>query len=334
MDGRAASLNERRNLEVQQALLKKESRRELIGKILPYAGLAFIFLFFLIVTKGALINEANRANLINQSFTLTLVCVGAAFVYAHGGSDFSIAATCGCGQLAAGLLLTTTDLPVWLCLSACIGVTVLGACMTAGMGLVLGVPVFVGSMCIRYVFSGILSTATQRSTIFISHAKYGYMNNSDLKAFILVAFILVGYYLFEYTALGKNQRAIGGNMLTARQAGTKVRQSILIAYILMGFCVGVAAIFQMFRNGSVSGSSGTGLEFNLLMAIVLGGFPLTGGEKSRLSSAVIGALTVTILSNGLVLWGVDPNIMNGIKGLLFIAIVAVSYDRSMGKLVS
>ena len=122
-------------------------------------------------------------------------------------------------------------------------------------------------------------------------------------------------------------RAIGGNPLTANHAGTKTKKTILIAYIILGVCVGVAAIFQMFRNGKVTPLSGTGIEFNMMMAIVLGGFPMRGGEKGKISSAIIGALTVALLANGLTLWGVDVSLTNGIKGILFVVIIGLSYDR-------
>jgi ribose transport system permease protein len=75
------------------------------------------------------------------------------------------------------------------------------------------------------------------------------------------------------------------------------------------------------------------MEFNIMMAIVLGGFPFSGGDKARLQSAVVGAVTVTILTNGLILWGLDPMLVNGVKGLLFLIIIGLSYDRSKGKLV-
>lgn len=322
------------NEEIQLRLNRQEKRRQILKRMLPFVGLAFVFFFFLIVTEGKLLNEQNRENLINQCFTLTIVCVGAAFVHGHGGSDFSIGATCGCAQLVMGALMTMTELPLAVCLLLGILTAVSGAAILAAVSLYFKVPVFVGSMCIRYVFSGILLTATQKMSIFISQTEYGYMNNTWLKAVVLVVFIAVGYYLFEHHALGKSLRAIGGNLQTARQAGVKIKKNIFIAYVILGVCVGVAAMFQMFRNGSVTSNSGNGVEFNMMMAIVLGGFPMSGGDRSRLSSAIVGALTVTILVNGLTLWGVDANLVNGIKGLLFVAIVAISYDRSMGKLVS
>lgn len=90
----------------------------------------------------------------------------------------------------------------------------------------------------------------------------------------------------------------------------------------------------MFRSGTVSMNSGSGMEFNIMLAIVLGGFPMSGGDKASVSSAIVGALTAILLTNGLTVWGLDPNLVNGVKGLLFVAIIGLSYDRSMGKLVT
>lgn len=323
-----------RDQKIQAQLDRKAQQKDILSRILPFVGFIFVFLFFLVVTQGKLLNEANRVNLINQSFTLTLICIGASFVYAYGGSDFSVGASCGCAQLIAAILLTEAGAPLWVSIAVCIMVAIAASCMTAGISLVLGVPVFVGSMCIRTAFSGILLTATQKKEYFIPIAEYGFMNNTAIKAVILVIFCAVGFYLFRYTGLGKSLCAIGGNIKTAQQAGIRIKKQVLIAHIILGLCVGVAATFQMFRNAAVNSTSGNGIEFNLMMAIVLGGFPLRGGERAKLSAAVIGALTVTVLINGLALWGVDAYAVNLIKGVLFVSIVALSYDRSMGKLVN
>lgn len=319
---------------VQQSLEKQAHRKEVISRFLPYMGLSSIFVFFLIVTKGAIINEMNRINLINQSFTLTVVAMGGAFVFAHGGADMSVAATCGCAQLAASLLLTQLGMPLWVCFLAALAITIIGASLTASLGIVLGVPVFVGSLCIRSVFNGILATGTEQSKVFVSQASYGFMNETAVKAVILIALFAVGYYLFEHTGFGRKQKAIGGNDKTATQAGINLKKQKLLAYVILGICVGIAAIFQMFRNGEVTSQSGSGLEFNMMLAVLLGGLPMLGGEKARFTAAVIGALTLTVLENGLILWGLDISIVNGVKGILFVFIIGISYDKSQGKLVT
>ena len=80
--------------------------------------------------------------------------------------------------------------------------------------------------------------------------------------------------------------------------------------------------------------SGSGIEFNIMLAVVLGGFPMSGGDKATLPAAVIGALTATLLTNGLSMWGLEPSLVNGVKGLIFVIMIGLSYDRSAGKLVT
>lgn len=322
-----------KNLEIQQRLDKKAARKKLFTNIVPYFGLVFTVIFFALVTGGRFLMADNMGNLINQGFVLSLIAIGSAFVYAHGGMDFSVGSVSGVAQLVCGLMVVA-GVPLPLCLLTTVLICVLGAFCTAGITLLLGVPVFVGSMCVRTSFAGILKTYTQTQEIAVVYQDYAFMNNVVIKAIILLAVILISYYLFNYTVVGKYNKAIGGNARTAQQAGISQKKMVFIAYTLMGICVGIASIFAFFRVGKVSAYSGNGYEFNVMMAIVLGGFPMAGGDRSKISSAIIGALTVTALSNGLGMWGLDPTVISGVKGVLFVIIVALSYDRSAGKLVS
>lgn len=321
-------------LSIQEALDKKAARKQLVSRIVPYVGLAFVLVFFSVVTGGRFISPANLTNMVNQCFSLVIVAVGASFVYAHGGMDFSIGASCGVAQMVGGLVLTKLGLPMPVVILATLIVPVLGCLLVALISAVFHVPVFIGSMCARSVFMGILTVGVSRSEIAISIAKYGYMNNVVLKVIVLAVVIAAGTYVFEFTALGKREKAIGGNMATARQAGIRINKQIFWAYALMGLCVCVAAVFSMFRSGTVSINSGSGMEFNIMLAVVLGGFPMSGGDKASVGSAIVGALTAILLTNGLTVWGLDPNLVNGVKGLLFVAIIGLSYDRSLGKLVT
>ena len=160
------------------------------------------------------------------------------------------------------------------------------------------------------------------------------MTTGVLKAVVLVAIFALGVYLFHFTRIGKWAQAIGGNRNTARQAGIRVTKQMFLAYVLLGLCVGIAAIFQVFRASTVSMQSGSGIEFNIMLAIVLGGFPMSGGEKASVPAAVLGAIMATLLSSGLAMWGLDPNLVNGVKGVIFVTMIGLSYDRSAGKLVS
>ena len=72
---------------------------------------------------------------------------------------------------------------------------------------------------------------------------------------------------------------------------------------------------------------------DVLVACVLGGMPLGGGAGCKVRSALIGAITVAALANGLTLVGINPNLADGVTGVIFIAVVAVSYKRKKGAIV-
>jgi ribose transport system permease protein len=325
--------NNEKNIRIQRKLDRNARWKAALQGIMPFTGLVSIFMFFIIITGGKILNIGNLENLVNQSFVLVLVAIGACFVYAHGGMDFSMGSVSGVSQLVMGLLLINLHVPAWIAITACILTSVFCLAVVGGLSIVFKVPVFVCSLCIRSICSGIVTTVLSSSELILGYGEYLAFNNAILKGILLLVLFAFGYYLFEYTSLGKREKAIGGNITTAGQSGVRISSNIFAAYIFLGVCVGIASFFTMFRASVVSSQSGTGLEFNIMTAIALGGFPFSGGDKARLQAVVVGAVTVSVLTNGLVLWGLDPMLINGVKGLLFLIIIGISYDRSGGKLV-
>jgi ribose transport system permease protein len=226
-----------------------------------------------------------------------------------------------------GLLLVNLKVPVWVAILSCVLTSTLLMGMVGGLSLAFQVPIFVCSLSIRSICTGILNTVLSNKEILLTYGDYAHFNDAGVKAGVLLLLFVVGFYLFNYTAIGKNQRAIGGNRNTAGQAGIAISPNIFVAFLFLGLCIGVASFFSIFRVATVTAQSGSGLEFNIMTAIVLGGFPFAGGDKARLHAAVVGAVTVAILTNGLGLWGLDVNLVNGVKGALFLIIIGISYNR-------
>lgn len=322
------------NLQIQERLDKQAARKQMIGKFIPYLGLVFLFVFFTIVTKGLFLSATNLANMIEQCFTMCIIAVGAAFVYAQGNMDFSIGSACGVAQMVGGTLMVNMGVPMPVAMLITLVIPVLSCCLVSLISVVFKVPVFIGSMCVRALLAGLLTVGVSRSEIRVPITEYPIMTNNLFKGIVLVLVIGLGVYLFHFTRVGKQAKAIGGNKKAAQQAGVKVVKQQFLAYIILGLCVGLAAIFQMFRASVINMSSGNGIEFNIMLAVVLGGFPMTGGDKATLPAAVIGAISATLLVNGLAMWGLDPNLVNGVKGLIFIVMIGLSYDRSAGKLIN
>jgi ribose transport system permease protein len=321
-------------MEIQAKLDQKAKIKSMVNTVLPFAGLIFIFFFFVVITHGKIINPSNIENLINQCVSLTIICVGAAFVYAHGGMDFSLGAAAGVAQLVGATLITKTELPLWVSFLAVVLTAVVCSSIVGGATNLFKVPVFITSLCMRTICMGILATVVANAEIVLPYNQFEYINNATVKAVVLIIVIMIGIYLFEYTSIGKYEKSIGGNIFTSSQAGIKTNSTKFLAYVFLGVCVGIAAVFMMLRSSSITSQSGSGMEFNVMIAIVLGGFPMTGGDASKMVSVIIGAITITLLTNGLIIWGLDVNVVNGIKGILFLIIVGLSYDRSKGKLIS
>ena len=316
--------------DIDEQLLQKAKRKDRLMNLLPFAGLAFTIIVLTIATGGLLLSSQNLVNIINQCFTTALVAIGAAFVYARGGMDFSLGPACGVAQVLFIGICTRYGAPIWagILLAILVGVT---ATMIVGAGAhLLHLQPFIVSLCVRSACTAILTAACNAfgRQIQVPMDTFGFFNNNWLKAGVLLIVLCVGWYMFEKTAIGKQEKLMGGNPVTAVQSGVRPLRTVIISHLILGICVGVAACFQMVRAGQVSMSSGSGLEFNIMIALALGGFPMAGGSAARIRSVIVGILTVTFLTNGLTIAGVDSSYVNIIKGLLFIVIVALSYDRA------
>lgn len=316
---------------IQLGLNKKAQRKSLMLQVLPFVGLLFVFVFFLFGTGGKLVASSNLANLVEQCFTVTVVAVGVSFVYACGCMDVSVGAVMAFSELIMGYMMLAAGIPTFIIIIAGVGIAVGLVLITGAITTFLRVPTFVISLCIMNICTGIVTTAVSQSELYTPYQEYSHFNGTIFRIVALVSVVVIGLIIFNRTRLGRDLKAIGGNAVAAQQSGVRKHKTILLGFVCMGVCIGVAGFFALARTGVVNAATGSGLGLNLLVAIVLGGFPLTGGANARMIGAIVGAFTVTVLTNGLALMGIDSALSSFVKGMLFIVIVAISYERSKGK---
>ena len=313
--------------------LKKHS-----AQVAAYSGLALCIVFFTILTPifgESIWSAAKIKTLMQNVIVLALMSVGATFVYSLGSMDISIGRQVGLYATLTVIIGNATGSLLWgILLSLVISVVI--SAINGAAGEVLNIHPVISSLVFQMVISGVSSVMYNS----LGSRNVALMNSIDVSIFrqtwfmilALVIEVLIVGYLFNFTKLGKNAKAIGANPTAARQSGINLVQYKVYAYIIMGVCVVLAALFQMGYTASASDSTGTGFEMNVMVALILGGMPLSGGMRSKVSCAIVGSFTYALLSVGLPMLGVAANQVFVIKAVLFLIVVVLTCRKKTGVL--
>ena len=270
--------------------------------------------------------------LITDVIVTALLSVGAVFVYALGNIDISTGNQVGLYATLMVTLQQQTGSLIWgILLSLAIAVVI--AIINAATGELLHIYAIIPSVVIMFILSGlstIIYSTLGRRSISLYNYDYSIFKEPWLMVAVLAVETLLVAFMFNDTRLGKYTKAIGANAVVARQSGANIIRCKIMAYVVMGVCTVAASLFQMGYTGSASDSTGTGFELNVMIALILGGMPLSGGMRSRVSSALIGAVTFSLLNVGLPLIGVPVNLTFMIKALIFIIVVLITCRKRSG----
>lgn len=302
-----------------------------------YCGLLFCIILFSIVPplRGKSIWAPDKlTTLISNVIVNSLLSVGAIFVYSMGNMDVSIGKQVGLyATLIVALGNSTGSLLPGILLSIVIAIIIGTA--NGSIGELLHIHPVVSSVAFMMALSGV-STVTYNTlgsrNVVLKTIDYHIFKEPWLMVVVLVVEILIIAYLFNYTKYGKYAKAIGSNPVAAQQSGINLVKYKIISYVIMGMCIVLAALFQMGFTGSASDSTGTGFEMNVMVALILGGMPLNGGTRSKVSCAVVGSFTLGLLAVGLPLIGVKPNQVFIIKALIFMVVVLITCRKRSGTL--
>lgn len=139
---------------------------------------------------------------------------------------------------------------------------------------------------------------------------------------ILITLALALHLISRRTRFGRHVYAIGGNAEAARLSGINVGKNILAIFMIIGFLSAVAGVIMTSRLGSSSSRTGQLMELNAIAACVIGGCSLMGG-RGKISGAILGALIMASLDNGLSLRSVDIAYQYIIKAVALVGAVAI-----------
>lgn len=125
--------------------------------------------------------------------------------------------------------------------------------------------------------------------------------------------------------------AIGGNETATHLSGVRINTYRSLAYVLSGICIGITTILITAKFGTANTNAETGAELEAIAAVVIGGTSLNG-EQGTIIGAMAEALTITVITNGLVLMGIEPNLQQVILGVVII--LAVGFDSLQHRFAS
>ena len=251
----------------------------------------------------------------------------------------------GIGGLDASLLMgLTVALVVELA-----GAWVLGRVVSAGLkvegaigvGLLIGmgcglinglvvsrgrVPPFVATLGMLTAARGLALTATDGSSIATPFARLLALGQGLPLVALTLLTVGLGSVLLARTRAGRYIQSIGGSEQAARLSGVDVTASKTFAYVLAGLAAGVGAVLVTAKFGLATTNAGTGAELDAIAAVVIGGTSLSGGRGS-IVGALVGALTITIITMGLVLIHVKNDLQPVILGAVIVLTVFLDNIR-------
>ena len=301
--------------------MKKRSTMQLVRSLLPIAGLIIIFIVFNSLTKGRMLSKLSMA--MSSVYVTMIASTGVFFAMTMGGLDFSQGSILGMSSIVV-CLVSKTSIPLAI---------VAGIATGAAIGAINGffyvnrkIKSFIVTICTMFLFRGIIKYLTSNAPVQGS-AKLIMLNTDRVKIICTLVIVVIGFIAFHFTKFGLSLKAIGAGEKAAKFAGIHTNRMKFCVYVLAGAITGFAAFINSIKVGSVTASGGNQVETQILIALVLGGMPISGGAKARFVNVIIGSLLYVVLSSGLNMVGLSTQAQQLIQGVVFLVFVAVFADR-------
>lgn len=307
-----------------RANLRKALESGKLRSVLPILGFVLIVAFFAIATDGRLVQPNNVRLILNSTYVLLIASIGVFMVMSMGSLDFSQGSMIGLSCIAV-CELSQTSLPLAILGGIACGMVV--GTINAYFHVRRQIPSFIVTICMMFLVRGIVAYLTTNAPAMGAGYLQADLNTTGFLLPVTIACLVVFYLVFTFTPLGATLKAVGAGQTAARFAGVDVARTKTLVYIAAGAITGFAAFVLAIRNGSVTATGGSMLETQIMLALVLGGLPISGGAKVRFSNIVVGVLTYCVLDRGLVMMGFQTDMKQFITGIVFLIFLALFSDR-------
>lgn len=291
--GRVSPIESVRNklLEAEAAFNLKATltNKQFYVNLVPLLMLVIVIAAYFI-GKSITGYAGDLGDVINNSIFVAVVATGAVFIYSQGGFDMSLGnASLMCATVAALTYNSTQNLALSLILAILVGAGL--GILNAILATMLNLPVMVMTLTMMNIIAAVHEAILDEHGGLITVIP-GMISKPWFFAIFLAVFFALCWFIFNYTKVGRRNKFIGSNKVAARFNGINLMRAGIISFAISGVGLGICGfLFASSMSGSMYGAATVlgQVGLNVVIAIVFGGMTTSGGPKSKVSCAVIGA---------------------------------------------
>ncbi|QZY50784.1 ABC transporter permease [Leucobacter tenebrionis] len=284
----------------------------------------------LAVLTDRFFRAANILNILNQSAIVGIAAVGATLVIITSGIDLSVGSNIALSGMVAAMFVAGGGDGMLGVILALLVSTLIGAFNGASVAW-LNLAPFIVTLATLGMGRGLTLQLSQGQSVYDLPESFNWIGSASVlgipfASVLTVIMFIIGHLILNNTVFGHKVLATGGNREAARLSGIKDRQTLFWVYGFAGLCAGISAVVLVGRLGSATPTAGTGIELQVIAAVVIGGTSLLGGKGSMLGT-FIGVLLIGVLNNGLTLLNVSPFWVQFVQAaMIFLAVLLDSFN--------
>ncbi len=300
-------------------------------------GIALALVLLVVVTTAynhRFLSAQGRKDLMLGATILVVLAVGQAIVIITRNVDLSVGSVLGLSAFATGkLFLALPDAPVVLALLAGVGLGLVCGIVNGALIALARVPALVVTLGTLYIFRGVDYSWAAGQQINAADLPRGFKNLGTstalgvpvLALFAVAVLLIAGFSLRNFRS-GRELYAIGSDPPAARLSGIPVGRRVFTALAVSGALAGLAGVLYAARFGTLDAAAGSGIELNVVAAVVVGGVAIFGGSGS-VYGAALGALLLSTIGSALPVLRINPFWQQAVVGALILA--AIGLDRAL-----
>lgn len=310
--------------------------KKMMISALPFVALVVLLAVFcgIVSSKGYRLDMYIKI-VFNEGIVLSIVATGAIFIYTLGSFDISLgAATLFAATLGVLTYNATENFALMIIVILLAGIVC--SLVNSVLASIFHIPVFVTTVAMMSVLSAIASQIITTKGgavggISIPSEVVKHLDNSAFKIGVLVIWVAICVFVFDYTKFGRREKFVGGNPICAQLSSIKYNTYAILGFLLAGVGVGIGAFMTLVYTPSVTTTTAGDIGMNIMVAIVFGGMPISGGARSKIYAAVVGGFSYIVLNNILDLlidstsgYGITQ-IVSAVFFLIIVYVASVNY---------